>query len=68
MVVLKSIANGVRSALFLLAAPVFCMVSSVVIHKSGLDKVDAWPSPEEIARQNAWAAELKKKYPSGDNI
>lgn len=68
MTILKKVADGVKAGLFTLLSPVFCVVSSVVIHASGLDKVDSWPTPEEIEKQNAWAEELKKKYPTEETV
>ncbi len=64
MKLLKKVARSIKSGLLLIASPIFCLFSSIVIHASKLDKVDSWPSQEEIEKQNAWAKELKEKYPS----
>lgn len=48
---LSKIWNKAKDFAFCVVSFPFVLLSSVVIHHSGLDRVDSWPSVEEMKKQ-----------------
>lgn len=47
----KKIGAALQSGLFFLLCIPFVLIASIVIHISGLDKVDDWPDLRDQAKQ-----------------
>lgn len=47
----KKVGSALRSGLLFLFSIPFVLISSIVIHISGLDKVDDWPDLRDQAKQ-----------------
>lgn len=57
----KKIVNSICDGIAFLAGCLFTLVAAPIIHRSGLDNVDSFPSPEDIARANKLAKELNRE-------
>lgn len=52
----------VKNSFMLVGGVIFVIVAAMVIHFSGLDRVDSTPTPEGTQNYQKFTPELKEKY------
>lgn len=58
---IKKIKDAVCNGVTLVLGFLFTLVAAPIIHLSGLDNVDSWPTPEDIEKSQRLAESLKKE-------